>query len=87
MRWGLVAFLLLVAPAQAQHSHGEKRALNFSTLPSALVSALGACAAGNNGQISKVSDALTPAVGVVAVGGGAVAVLVHCQSGTGWIVG
>lgn len=84
----LVALLLLIAPAQAQHSqHGEKRALNFATISGSTVAGLGACAAGNNGQISKVSDALTPVVGAVVGGGGAVSVLVHCQSGTGWVVG
>lgn len=81
------ALLLLAAPAQAQQSHGDKRAVTFSTMPASTVGALGACGAGNNGLIFRVSDALTPAVGAVAVGGGAVSVLVHCQSGTGWVIG
>jgi hypothetical protein len=79
--------LLIAGPALAQNSHGDKRAITFSTVPSVTVGGLGACGAGNNGAIFKISDALTPVVAAVAVGGGVVAVLVHCQSGTGWIVG
>jgi len=86
---GLLIAALLVSPlpAMAQNSHGDKRAITFSTVVAGSVAALPACNAVTNGLIYKVTDALTPIVAAVAVGGGAVSVLVHCQSGTGWIIG
>jgi anti-sigma-K factor RskA len=87
MKWGLLALLLVAATAQAQHSDGDKRAITFTSVPAITVASLPTCNAGSNGLIYKITDALTPIVAAVAVGGGAVSVLVHCQSGTGWVIG
>lgn len=80
----LVAILLLTAAARGDGffafgvpSFGQ---------PSSTVAALPSCTAALTGVIYTVTNALTPALNVLVVGGGAVTVLVHCN-GTSWVVG
>lgn len=81
----LILLVLLSTVAQAQHGQISRKITIFS-VPAAPVSGLPACNASRNGDISNVTDALTPAVAVTIVGGGAVTTLVHCN-GTNWVAG
>jgi hypothetical protein len=56
-----------------------------SNIPTSIVSALPACNASTNGQIYLVTDALLPSILSVLTGGGAVTLVSHCVSGTGWV--
>ena len=56
-----------------------------SNIPTSIVSALPACNASTNGQIYLVTDALLPSILGVLTGGGAVTIISHCNSGTGWV--
>jgi hypothetical protein len=58
----------------------------ISNVPSSIVSGLPACNASSNGLIYEITDGLTPTIGVLVVGGGAVALLVHCN-GTQFVAG
>jgi hypothetical protein len=83
----LIALLLLCGAASAQVSMTSPTAtVPAFGVPSSTVSGLPTCNAASNGQIITVTNALTPALAVAVVGGGAVSVLVHCN-GTSWIVG
>jgi hypothetical protein len=56
-----------------------------SNIPTSVVSGLPVCNASTNGQIYRVTDALLPSILGVLTGGGAVTLISHCNSGTGWI--
>ena len=56
-----------------------------SNIPTSIVSALPACNASTNGQIYLITDALLPSILGVLTGGGAVTLVSHCISGTGWV--
>jgi hypothetical protein len=54
--------------------------------PDTTAALLPTCSSAQTGAVYRVTNALTPALGVAVVGGGAVAVLVRCN-GTAWLVG
>jgi hypothetical protein len=57
-----------------------------NAVPKSAVGSLPACAAGTEGLIYGVTDALTPVALSTVTGGGAIHTLVYCN-GTSWIVG
>ena len=82
-----IASLIFASPALAQNTMvvPQVSIVAFS-VPSTTVANLPTCNAAANGQISTVTNALTPTLGLAVVGGGAITLLVHCN-GTSWIVG
>lgn len=58
----------------------------LAAIPTSTVAGLPACNAGNNGSVYLVTNALTPIVLSLVVGGGAVNTLVHCN-GANFVVG
>lgn len=50
------------------------------------VASLPSCGSVLTGAVFRVTDSLTPVLGVAVTGGGAVAVVVRCN-GTAWLVG
>ena len=86
--WRVVALFALLsfgAHAQVVTVSSLVRPATFGS-PSSTVAALPTCNSAMSGQIYTVTNALTPALGVAVVGGGAVSVIVRCNA-TNWLVG
>jgi hypothetical protein len=77
---------LTLSPAGAQLSVISGPTPSISSVPNVAVAGLPVCNAGTDGLIYRVTNALTPIIGSVVIGGGAITLLVHCASGTGWVV-
>jgi hypothetical protein len=78
----LIGFLLFAGTAYAQIATTNPT----GRVPLTVVGSLPACAAGTEGILYGVTDALTPVALSAVVGGGAIHTLVYCN-GTSWIVG
>ena len=86
MRFILVAaFLMLCSPSWAQHSSTNGYFFSTVNVSKHTGASIPACTASQNGVIRQVTDALTPTIGAIVAGGGAVTVLVVCN-GTNWLV-
>jgi hypothetical protein len=81
----IIAFLtgLLLSAAVAQNVQSPSTS---NTVPKTVVGSLPVCAAGTEGLMYGVTDALTPVALSAVTGGGAIHALVYCN-GTSWIVG
>lgn len=81
---------IILAIAYSTLSLAAAQRLTGSSLynypPSATTTTLPTCNAGAIGAVYIVTNALTPALGLTVVGGGAVSVVVKCN-GTNWLVG
>lgn len=82
----ILAVMMCPVRAQTVLTTPVANLVSFSS-PSSLVASLPSCTVSNTNMIYTVTNALTPVIGSVVVGGGAISVLVHCQSGVGWVVG
>jgi hypothetical protein len=80
-----IAFLLGLTISAAIAQNVQSPSMS-NTVPRVTVANLPACAAGTEGLIYGITDALTPVALSAATGGGAVHTLVYCN-GTSWIVG
>lgn len=81
----IVIFSILSAPSLAQFGQQNGYYFSTSSVQKHTVAAIPACTAGQNGVVRQVTDALTPTIGAIVAGGGAVTVFVVCN-GTNWIV-
>lgn len=80
---GIVLGAILTAVA----THAQVASVtHLGQTPKATVTNLPSCNATSDGQPYLVTDALTPVLGGIVVGGGALKVSVHCYSGTGWVI-